>query len=167
MAGDPRPTHESPVAISPGAVPQGGQAPRGFAFAGMSRALSRRLAGRPLLDFLGYTLRGVGQVIFANNPISGAMRCDQAAGLPLDVVAYAAPQVRPAKKLPCISGHAPGGLSLCSYRCKLRRFQAKDTWPSDHNQRVNALGTRYGSTRSSQNGGFVVPVGWPAYPRDD
>jgi hypothetical protein len=58
----------------------------------MSQALSRRLGGRPLLDFLGYTLRGVGQVIFANNPISGALRWDEVAGLPLDVVAYAAPQ---------------------------------------------------------------------------
>jgi hypothetical protein len=62
VAGDPRPIHELLLRFLRAPSPQGSQAPRGFAFAGMSQALSRRLASRPLLDFLGYTLRGVGQV---------------------------------------------------------------------------------------------------------
>lgn len=40
---------------------------------GTMQGLNRRLAGRPWLDFLNATLRGVGQVIFVNNPVSGLL----------------------------------------------------------------------------------------------
>jgi solute carrier family 14 (urea transporter) len=35
--------------------------------------LNQRLANQPGLDFLNYTLRGIGQVIFVNNPFSGLL----------------------------------------------------------------------------------------------
>ncbi len=40
---------------------------------GTLQSLNQRLAHQPLLDFLNYTLRGIGQVIFVNNPISGLL----------------------------------------------------------------------------------------------
>lgn len=41
--------------------------------AGTLQTLNQRLAHRPLLDFVNYNLRGIGQVIFVNNPISGLL----------------------------------------------------------------------------------------------
>ncbi|MBE9065658.1 urea transporter [Leptolyngbya cf. ectocarpi LEGE 11479] len=38
---------------------------------GTMQWLNRRLASQPKLDFINATLRGIGQVIFANNPVSG------------------------------------------------------------------------------------------------
>jgi len=35
--------------------------------------LNQRLANQPLLDFFNATLRGIGQVIFVNNPVSGLL----------------------------------------------------------------------------------------------
>ena len=35
--------------------------------------LNRRWANRPGLDFINYNLRGIGQVIFVNNPLSGLL----------------------------------------------------------------------------------------------
>ena len=40
---------------------------------GTAPALSNVLEGRPLLDFMNCALRGVGQVMFMNNPITGAL----------------------------------------------------------------------------------------------
>lgn len=40
---------------------------------GTLQGLNQRLERRPVADFFNYTLRGVGQVIFANNPISGVL----------------------------------------------------------------------------------------------
>ena len=38
---------------------------------GTMQQLNQRLANQPVLDFINYTLRGFGQAVFANNPISG------------------------------------------------------------------------------------------------
>lgn len=40
---------------------------------GVMAGWSRRLEQRPVLDFVDYTLRGVGQVVFMNNPLSGLL----------------------------------------------------------------------------------------------
>jgi urea transporter len=40
---------------------------------GTMQWLNQRLASRPGLDFINAILRGIGQVIFANNPVSGAL----------------------------------------------------------------------------------------------
>jgi urea transporter len=37
------------------------------------QSLNRQLLHQPLLDFLNYNLRGIGQAIFVNNPISGLL----------------------------------------------------------------------------------------------
>ena len=38
---------------------------------GTMQQLNQRLANQPALDFVNYTLRGFGQAVFANNPLSG------------------------------------------------------------------------------------------------
>ncbi|MEG4276747.1 urea transporter [Microcoleus sp. MON1_C1] len=40
---------------------------------GTMQALNQRLANQPLLDFTNATLRGISQVIFVNNPLSGLL----------------------------------------------------------------------------------------------
>ncbi|MEG4287678.1 urea transporter [Microcoleus sp. C2C3] len=40
---------------------------------GTMQTLNQRLANQPLLDFINATLRGIGQVIFVNNPLSGLL----------------------------------------------------------------------------------------------
>jgi hypothetical protein len=35
--------------------------------------LNQRWANQPTLDFINYSLRGVGQVVFINNPLSGLL----------------------------------------------------------------------------------------------
>lgn len=40
---------------------------------GTMQQLNQRLAKQPLLDFINYNLRGIGQVIFVNNPLSGLL----------------------------------------------------------------------------------------------
>lgn len=40
---------------------------------GTMQRLNQHLAARPLLNFVNATLRGVGQVIFANNPVTGLL----------------------------------------------------------------------------------------------
>ena len=40
---------------------------------GTMQELNQRLANQPLLDFINYNLRGIGQVIFVNNPLSGGL----------------------------------------------------------------------------------------------
>jgi hypothetical protein len=48
------------------------QKPKGLlAGLGTMQALNQRLANQPLLDFINATLRGISQVIFVNNPLSG------------------------------------------------------------------------------------------------
>jgi len=64
------PLHELFSRIAaPVAAPRSG---RGLPL-GTMQELNRRLANRPVLDFVNAILRGVGQVIFANNPVSGAL----------------------------------------------------------------------------------------------
>jgi urea transporter/Ca2+-binding EF-hand superfamily protein len=40
---------------------------------GTMQQLNQRLANQPLGDFINYNLRGIGQVIFVNNPVSGLL----------------------------------------------------------------------------------------------
>jgi hypothetical protein len=40
---------------------------------GTMQQLNERLANQAGLDFINYTLRGIGQVIFVNNPLSGLL----------------------------------------------------------------------------------------------
>jgi urea transporter len=40
---------------------------------GTMQSLNQRLVRQPLLDFINYILRGIGQVIFLNNPLSGLL----------------------------------------------------------------------------------------------
>ena len=40
---------------------------------GTMQSFNQNLATWPLLDFVNYTLRGIGQVIFVNNPVSGLL----------------------------------------------------------------------------------------------
>lgn len=35
--------------------------------------LNQRWANQPTLDFINYSLRGVGQVVFVNKPLSGLL----------------------------------------------------------------------------------------------
>ncbi len=50
----------------------GSPSPRGFALVnGTMPEWSRRAERNPVLDFVDYSLRGVGQVVFMNNPITG------------------------------------------------------------------------------------------------
>jgi len=50
------------------------QKPKGLlAGLGTMQALNQRLANQPLLDFINATLRGISQVIFVNNPLSGLL----------------------------------------------------------------------------------------------
>ena len=50
------------------------QKPRGLlAGLGTMQALNQRLANQPRLDFINATLRGIAQVIFVNNPLSGLL----------------------------------------------------------------------------------------------
>ena len=44
-----------------------------FPVAGTMQYLNQRLENQPWLDFINYTLRGIGQVIFVNNPLSGLL----------------------------------------------------------------------------------------------
>jgi solute carrier family 14 (urea transporter) len=50
------------------------QKPKGLlAGLGTMQALNQRLTNQPLLDFINATLRGISQVIFVNNPLSGLL----------------------------------------------------------------------------------------------
>lgn len=50
----------------------GSASPRGFGLVnGTMPEWSKRAEGNPVLDFVDYSLRGVGQVVFMNNPITG------------------------------------------------------------------------------------------------
>jgi solute carrier family 14 (urea transporter) len=67
---EPAPLHELVArVVAPGAAPRD----RLTLPLGTMQELNRRLANRPVLDFVNATLRGAGQVIFANNPLSGAL----------------------------------------------------------------------------------------------
>ena len=70
---EPLPLHEL---LSEILAPDGRSSPPRFGSLpalGTMQQLNERLASQPLLDFLNYNLRGIGQVIFVNNPISGAI----------------------------------------------------------------------------------------------
>ena len=41
--------------------------------AGTLQTFNQQLEARPIADFVNYTLRGVGQVVFVNNPLSGLL----------------------------------------------------------------------------------------------
>lgn len=45
----------------------------GIPVLGTMQSLNQRLANQPLLDFFNSTLRGIGQVLFVNNPVSGLL----------------------------------------------------------------------------------------------
>ncbi|HBB30491.1 MAG TPA: urea transporter [Cyanobacteria bacterium UBA8803] len=45
----------------------------GVPILGTMQSLNQRLANQPLLNFVNATLRGIGQVIFINNPVSGLL----------------------------------------------------------------------------------------------
>ncbi|MFE1746004.1 urea transporter [Coleofasciculus sp. H7-2] len=45
----------------------------GIPVLGTMQQLNQRLANQPLLDFFNATLRGIGQAIFVNNPVSGLL----------------------------------------------------------------------------------------------
>lgn len=49
----------------------GGATPAGLSINGTMPGWAARVEGNPLLDFIDYCLRGVGQVCFMNNPITG------------------------------------------------------------------------------------------------
>jgi urea transporter len=49
----------------------GDAAPRGVSINGTMPGWAARVEGNPLLDFIDYCLRGVGQVCFMNNPVTG------------------------------------------------------------------------------------------------
>jgi len=49
----------------------GGASSRGLSVNGTMPAWAARVEGNPLLDFIDYCLRGVGQVCFMNNPVTG------------------------------------------------------------------------------------------------
>ena len=40
---------------------------------GTMQSLNQRLVNYPVFDFINYNLRGIGQVIFVNNPLSGLL----------------------------------------------------------------------------------------------
>ncbi len=44
-----------------------------FRCLGTMQEINQRLANQPLADFINYNLRGIGQVIFVNNPVSGLL----------------------------------------------------------------------------------------------
>lgn len=69
---EPLPLHEL---ISRILVPEPSfQKPKGLLSGlGTMQALNQRLANQPLLDFINATLRGISQVIFVNNPLSGLL----------------------------------------------------------------------------------------------
>lgn len=52
---------------------QASQSPPWWAGLGTMPELSKKLAAQPLLNFLNATLRGIAQVIFVNNPLSGLL----------------------------------------------------------------------------------------------
>ncbi len=71
---DPRPLHELMSRILAPELPRTRGLNRIWPTAGTLQIWNQRLAvASPLADFINYTLRGVGQVIFVNNPISGAL----------------------------------------------------------------------------------------------
>ncbi|MEO8688299.1 MAG: urea transporter [Solirubrobacteraceae bacterium] len=49
----------------------GDASPRGLSINGTMPGWAARVEGNPLLDFIDYCLRGVGQVCFMNNPVTG------------------------------------------------------------------------------------------------
>ena len=49
----------------------GGASPGGLSINGTMPGWAARVEGNPLLDFVDYCLRGVGQVCFMNNPVTG------------------------------------------------------------------------------------------------
>ena len=49
------------------------RSPNLFSGLGTMQSFNQRLANQPTLDFVNYNLRGIGQVIFVNNPLSGCL----------------------------------------------------------------------------------------------
>ena len=70
-ANEPAPLHEliSKIIVPEPSPPSG--VLQVIPMAGTLQPLNRWLETRPVVDFANYTLRGIGQVIFANNPFSG------------------------------------------------------------------------------------------------
>ncbi|MEM9088024.1 MAG: urea transporter [Cyanobacteria bacterium P01_F01_bin.53] len=70
---EPAPLHElmSRILLVQPPEPQGLK--RFLPTVGTWQSLNQQLANQPLLDFINGTLRGVGQVIFVNNPFSGLL----------------------------------------------------------------------------------------------
>ncbi|HEY9647373.1 MAG TPA: urea transporter [Chroococcidiopsis sp.] len=70
---EPLPLHELLSHILLPRFSQAAPLAQWIAIAGTLQDLNQRLERRPLLDFFNYSLRGIGQVIFVNNPISGLL----------------------------------------------------------------------------------------------
>ncbi len=70
---EPLPLHEliSHILTTETSVPQ--SKARFLPVLGTMQQLNQRLANQPLGDFVNYNLRGIGQVIFVNNPVSGLL----------------------------------------------------------------------------------------------
>lgn len=71
---------------------------------GTMQHFNQRLANQPLLDFFNATLRGIGQVIFVNNPVSGLLIFIQAPWLgTISLLETAAANLKAIAVLPTIS----------------------------------------------------------------
>jgi len=74
MNGDePSPLHELMSRILASEESSPGRSASVLPVSGTMQQLNKRLANQPGLDFINYTLRGIGQVIFLNNPLSGLL----------------------------------------------------------------------------------------------
>ncbi|MDJ0704568.1 MAG: urea transporter [Leptolyngbyaceae cyanobacterium MO_188.B28] len=73
VSAEPTPLHELISRILVAESPPPVRFNRLLSTAGTLQGLNQRLEKQPLANFLNYTLRGIGQVIFVNNPISGAL----------------------------------------------------------------------------------------------
>lgn len=67
---DPLPLHEL---ISHLLIGESARSRHWWSGLGTLQWLNQRLANQPLLDFFNATLRGIAQVIFVNNPVSGLL----------------------------------------------------------------------------------------------
>ena len=70
---EPSPLHELISRILESDESSEGREASGLPMLGTMQQLNQRLANQPGLDFINYTLRGIGQVIFLNNPLSGLL----------------------------------------------------------------------------------------------
>lgn len=70
---EPSPLHELISQILGSDESSQGRSASGLPMLGTMQQLNQRLANQPGLDFINYTLRGIGQVIFVNNPVSGLL----------------------------------------------------------------------------------------------